>query len=205
MIIKFSSRTIIFHSPNYFFRTESQLSKGKPENFELYIKAQLINNQTQILPIKTAKLQKVDIFSKFFRFPYWWENAFIKIVHSGPIVGWNVDAYDWKAKDPKKLAQKIIEQSKDGSIILLHDIKSDTVSALPIIIDGLRSKDFTIVPLHILLSWKIKPQWWIIYKSRYNSSYTKKIPMKDAIKTFSRKNVTLPQKQPSIITTISTW
>lgn len=41
------------------FRTESQLSKGKPENFELFIKAQLVNNQTMILPVKTAKLQKV--------------------------------------------------------------------------------------------------------------------------------------------------
>ena len=43
-------------------RTETNFSRGKPENFELYIKAQLFNNQPPILPLKTAKLQKVIFF-----------------------------------------------------------------------------------------------------------------------------------------------
>lgn len=77
-------------------------------------------------------------------------------IHPGPIIGWNVDAYDWKAKDPVKLAQNIVSQTKSGSIILLHDIKEDTVKALPLIIDGLQKKGFAIVPLENLLAGKIQ-------------------------------------------------
>lgn len=62
-----------------------------------------------------------------------------------------MDAYDWKAKNPKILAQNIIRQTKSGSIILLHDIKSDTVAALPDIIDGIRAKGYRIVSLKELL------------------------------------------------------
>lgn len=77
----------------------------------------------------------------YFRFPYGWEDFYISLIHKAPIIGWNVDAYDWKAKNPKTLSNNIINQTKDGSIILLHDIKEDTVKALPLIIDGLRKND----------------------------------------------------------------
>lgn len=87
----------------------------------------------------------------YFRFPYGVEDSRVGYFHSGPIIGWSVDAYDWKARNPKLLAKNIIHQTKSGSIILLHDIKADTVAALPDIIDGIRAKWYTIVPLRQLL------------------------------------------------------
>jgi peptidoglycan-N-acetylglucosamine deacetylase len=62
-------------------------------------------------------------YPAYFRFPYGIDDIRIRRYYGGKIIGWNVDAYDWKAKDPIKLASSIINQTKPGSIILLHDIK----------------------------------------------------------------------------------
>lgn len=102
----------------------------------------------------------------FFRFPYWAEDRRIGYFHSGPIVGWNVDAYDWKAKDPERLANSIIAQTKSGSIILLHDIKKDTVKTLPLIIDGLKRRGYWFVPLRDLIGYKKEKDYKnIIYRA----------------------------------------
>lgn len=87
-------------------------------------------------------------YPTYFRFPYGIDDIRIRNFYSWKIIGWNVDAYDWKAKNPKILAEKIIAQTRTGSIILLHDIKEDTVKALPLIIDGIRAKnlEFTSLP-----------------------------------------------------------
>lgn len=78
---------------------------------------------------KEVLLPNLKIFSltgkypAYFRFPYGIDDIRIRKIYGGHIIGWNVDAYDWKAKDPMKLAKNIIDQTKSGSIILLHDIK----------------------------------------------------------------------------------
>lgn len=94
---------------------------------------------------------------RYFRFPYGEEDTRIKNVFFGQIIGWNVDAYDWKAKNPSVLTKQILSQLKPGCIILLHDIKPDTVAALPDIIEGIRKEGYTLVSLDTLLP-KKKPQ-----------------------------------------------
>ncbi len=106
----------------------------------------------------------------FFRFPYWAEDRRIGDFHSGPIIGWNVDAYDWKGKNPEKLTKNIIAQTKSGSIILLHDIKRDTVEALPLIIDGLEARGYRFVPLRGLIGYSSGRNYRnIIYRSATNT------------------------------------
>ncbi len=63
------------------------------------------------------------------------------------IVLWSVDAHDWKSDDPQSVARSVVQAAKPGSIILMHDHKSITASALPLIIDGLRRRGFEIVPV----------------------------------------------------------
>ena len=87
----------------------------------------------------------------FFRFPYGDEDPRIKWFHHGPIIAWNVDANDWKEKNPKKLTKNIVRQTESGSIILLHDIREDTLSALPSIIENLEGEGYTFVPLRELI------------------------------------------------------
>lgn len=143
------------------------------------------------------------ILPSYFRFPYGIEDDRIGYFYSGPIIGWSVDAYDWKAKNPKILAQNIIRQTKSGSIILLHDIKSDTVAALPDIIDGIRAKGYRIVSLKELLH--ISPFTKtrnIVYRNQNNRIHVSvKKPWPQAPTTES----IISPSEPVIITEVWSW
>ena len=66
----------------------------------------------------------------------------------------NIDPQDWARPGPEVILQRIKQQRHDGSIILLHDAggdRSQTIAALPRIIDWLRTRGDTIVPLSTLI------------------------------------------------------
>ena len=65
----------------------------------------------------------------------------------------NIDPQDWARPGADVILQRIKQQRRDGSIILLHDAggdRSQTVAALPRIIDWLETRGDTIVPLSTL-------------------------------------------------------
>lgn len=106
----------------------------------LFKKLSLLHIAREFIGTDARIFLATGIIPEYFRFPYGVEDSRIGYFHDGPIIGWSVDAYDWKARNPKTLARNIVRQTKSGSIILLHDIKADTVLALPDIIDGIRAK-----------------------------------------------------------------
>lgn len=66
----------------------------------------------------------------------------------------NIDPQDWAKPGADIILQRIKQQRRDGSIILLHDAggdRSQTVQALPRILDWLRTRGDTVVPLSTLL------------------------------------------------------
>ncbi len=66
----------------------------------------------------------------------------------------NIDPQDWARPGADVILQRIKQQRRDGSIILLHDAGGDraqTIEALPGIIDWLRNRGDTIVPLSTLI------------------------------------------------------
>jgi cellulose synthase/poly-beta-1,6-N-acetylglucosamine synthase-like glycosyltransferase/peptidoglycan/xylan/chitin deacetylase (PgdA/CDA1 family)/spore germination protein YaaH len=81
------------------------------------------------------------------------------------IIGNKIDTNDWDErarKTPAEIAQAVLEKLDEmktkpqfrGSIILLHDgggDRSATVAALPILIDALRARGYSIVPVSALL------------------------------------------------------
>lgn len=42
---------------------------------------------------------------------------------------WDVDPYDWKVQNTDRIVNEILNQTKDGSIILLHDVYETSVEA----------------------------------------------------------------------------
>ncbi len=73
-------------------------------------------------------------------------------------VQWDVAGFDWKRISPRQIADNVLRKAQPGSIILLHDgdsagksARENTVAALPLIIRGLRDRDFQIAPLSQLL------------------------------------------------------
>ncbi|MCL5773238.1 MAG: glycosyltransferase [Firmicutes bacterium] len=71
-------------------------------------------------------------------------------------IGMQIDPGDWKKPGVDKIVQETIDEAERGigNIVLLHDgggDRSETVEALPKIIEGLRAKGFEIVPVSNLL------------------------------------------------------
>lgn len=58
-----------------------------------------------------------------------------------PIINWNVDTLDWKTKtDPESVKNHIINEVKDGSIVLMHDLWAGTLPGVLAAIDELQSR-----------------------------------------------------------------
>jgi peptidoglycan/xylan/chitin deacetylase (PgdA/CDA1 family) len=79
--------------------------------------------------------------------------------HGMNTVTWDVSAADWATDDGALVAQRVLSKVRPGSIILLHDgsdgnigaDRSVLLTALPIILDGLRERGLNPVRLDTLL------------------------------------------------------
>ncbi len=66
-------------------------------------------------------------------------------------IQWDVDSLDWKDLSASDIAERVISKVHSGSIILCHNNGLHTAEALPIIIDTLKAKGFTFVPVGELI------------------------------------------------------
>ncbi|WP_434741517.1 polysaccharide deacetylase family protein [Micromonospora sp. SH-82] len=65
------------------------------------------------------------------------------------VVLWDVEPFDWAMPGADTIARITVEQARPGSVILLHDgggDRSQTVAALPAIIEGLHERGYRFVP-----------------------------------------------------------
>lgn len=61
------------------------------------------------------------------------------------IIMWDVDPQDWHAKSSKYIANNIINNAKDGDIIILHDASAKTVKSLELFIPQLMEEGYQFV------------------------------------------------------------
>jgi peptidoglycan/xylan/chitin deacetylase (PgdA/CDA1 family) len=98
----------------------------------------------------------------FFRPPHGQKTPFMSWVihdHGMKMVTWDVSAADWVSHDGQQVAKDVLDRVQPGSIILLHDgldglVHSDRsvlLTALPLILDGLKAKGLEPVRLDELL------------------------------------------------------
>lgn len=62
-----------------------------------------------------------------------------------PMILWNIDTLDWKTRNTKKTIRAVMKDVKDGDIILLHDIHSETIDAAIKLIPKLQEKGYQLV------------------------------------------------------------
>ena len=58
-------------------------------------------------------------------------------------IQWDVDSLDWKDLSAQKMAERVINGVRNGSIVLMHNDGKNTVQALPLIIEGLMNKGYS--------------------------------------------------------------
>lgn len=76
------------------------------------------------------------------------------------VIQWSVDSLDWKRPGPSAVINNVLNGSrpgggaKPGDIILFHasDSAPDTIEALPIVLQSLKAKGYTLIPVGPLLS-----------------------------------------------------
>ncbi|VRA90219.1 peptidoglycan N-acetylglucosamine deacetylase A [Streptococcus pneumoniae] len=69
---------------------------------------------------------------------------------------WDVDSLDWKSKNEAAILTEIQHQVANGSIVLMHDIHSPTVNALPRVIEYLKNQGYTFVTIPEMLNTRLK-------------------------------------------------
>src|SRR6266568_2682365 len=112
--------------------------------------------QAQLTRTSDVIQQTIGVRPTFFRPPYGALNASTLTCTDEldmTTVIWDVLATDWAMPGVDVIANRVIEHTGNGSIILLHDgggDRSETVAALPIIIENLRKRGFQFVTLQQL-------------------------------------------------------
>jgi peptidoglycan/xylan/chitin deacetylase (PgdA/CDA1 family) len=85
--------------------------------------------------------------------PYGATNARVKSVAAAlgkKVRLWTIDTEDWRNPDAGRIARHVLANVQPGSIVLMHDgggDRSETVAALPTIIDALKERGYAFAPL----------------------------------------------------------
>ncbi len=98
------------------------------------------------------KLAEIVGNQKFYlRPPYGSFNTTVKNAVHSPMIYWSVDTEDWRYKNAQNVANVIVNSTRDGDIILLHDLYPTSVEGALMAIDTLQSRGYVFVTVEQLL------------------------------------------------------
>jgi peptidoglycan/xylan/chitin deacetylase (PgdA/CDA1 family) len=70
--------------------------------------------------------------------------------HGLKLAQWDIDTNDWRGRHAGDIVHTVVSRVRPGSVVLLHDgiqDPSNTLNALPAIIEGIRSRGYCTAPL----------------------------------------------------------
>ncbi|MEV5830058.1 polysaccharide deacetylase family protein [Spirillospora sp. NPDC052242] len=70
---------------------------------------------------------------------------------------WSVDPQDWSERDTGSVEERVVEGTRPGAVVLMHDIHGSTVDAVPEIIDRLRDDGYVFVTVSELFGGRLSP------------------------------------------------
>ena len=82
---------------------------------------------------------------KLLRLPGGNHNATVRANTHMPMIQWNIDTLDWKTKNADKTVAAVLDHVKDGDIILMHELYSQSGDAALRIIPELHNRGFQMV------------------------------------------------------------
>ena len=84
---------------------------------------------------------------QFFRAPFGaYNNTLLDIAEKMNLVTiqWDVDTLDWKGLSGEEICTRVLNNVKEGSIILCHNNSDHILEALPLVLDRLQKQGYTI-------------------------------------------------------------
>lgn len=109
----------------------------------------------QIMNTRAKLYQVTGMDTTIIRPPYGSYNDQVKATAAElgvALINWSVDTLDWKHKDANKVYNSIMDQAKDGAIILCHDLHKSTVDAMERVIPDLIAQGYQLVTVSELFS-----------------------------------------------------
>jgi peptidoglycan/xylan/chitin deacetylase (PgdA/CDA1 family) len=82
------------------------------------------------------------------------QRVMIQKEYGYPTIMWSVDPRDWQRPGVSVVRDRILTNTKPGSIVLAHDLHAPTVDAMPQTLDGLLAKGYQFVTVSQLLTLK---------------------------------------------------
>lgn len=83
-----------------------------------------------------------------------------------PMINWSIDTKDWESKNSQKIIWSVLNNVKDGDIVLMHDLYPSTADACDVLIPELTGRGFQLVTVSELASAKgITPEPGKLYRS----------------------------------------
>ena len=67
---------------------------------------------------------------------------------------WSIDTNDWKYKDSDHVINEVLNNVRDGDIVLMHDLYETTATAVETIVPALIDAGFTLVTIDELAEYK---------------------------------------------------
>lgn len=143
-------------------------------------------NHPNLVKLSTEEVQKQlsrtrDILNQaigvennyMLRPPYGSYNAAVLAASGTPVILWSVDTLDWKTRRADAVYQHIVNDTRDGSIILMHDLYPTTVEGALRGIDYLREQGYELVTVSELLRRRgVTPADGSRYSNAYNNGQT---------------------------------
>lgn len=91
---------------------------------------------------------------KLFRPPFgYYNNNLLEVCDSLGItcVQWSVDSLDWKGISANELSERVIKNSKNGSIVLFHNNSDNIIPGLKLVLEYYKNKGIQVVPIGKLI------------------------------------------------------
>lgn len=105
----------------------------------------------------------------YVRPPYGSYNSTVKSAAAAPLIMWSVDPLDWQYRNANTVYNNVMNQVRDGSIVLMHDLYSTSVDAAIRVMDTLISRGYELVTVEELLRRRgITPKAGEVYNSAPN-------------------------------------
>ena len=110
--------------------------------------------KSQIDKTQDAVLEVIGSKPKVMRPTYGSYNSKLRSEIDMPMILWSIDTLDWKSKDANLIANHVLDNVKDGDIVLMHDIYSSTAKAVEILVPELISRGYQLVTVSELYELK---------------------------------------------------
>ena len=67
------------------------------------------------------------------------------------IANWNVDTEDWRVRDADAILNHVLDNARDGAIVLCHDLYPETAAAMERAVAALAEQGYQLVSVSELL------------------------------------------------------